>query len=718
MNTDPSFGDQPRQSVADDTASSVPPRYVARRAAPDATPAAPPPARYLTVTNLWPDRVAGVPRPQAPTPAPAMPAGPPRGAVSTGAPPVRLPLPPPPPPPEEAGGLTVGAAVPRAPRPIPAAPAPGTTAVVPESERPWFLATPTARTAASAAALPLPVVPAPAVTLPVAEAAAPAGRRARSLGRRIGLVAALGLVVAALLVVAFQQLWPSTRLFPGQRINGIPVGGLTTDEATATLAEAYAAYPILVTTTAGQSLFTLGLADPTDTTVAQAVAQAADYPRSSRWLPGTFLPRWNADLTVPIHPALTAADLSGLTLSSDPKDAALTVVGGTLQVTPAAPGWTLDDPDLVAKIDALTLSLAGATTLRVQPTLVPAAIGTDAVASLANVLTTSLGDGLTLTLGSQATVLDPATVLGLVGFTRDDAGASLRPTVDPAGLASALADFTADAERPPDGVTEGVSIDWDATAQAVITALTGAGGPVGIAATATNSTHPDTAYPDTFEGLRQELSDRFGSRAYAVSVIDLTDQGRDFSVNDSIVFTSASTYKIYVAYAMIHAVETGKATWNSPLNGTTLQTCFRRMIVNSDNDCPMAWNRAHGFDTLTAQARAIGASTQTNFHDGVMRTTAGDLATVLAALYRGELMNPANTALMIDTMKDQVYRQGIPTGLTERATVADKVGFLDALLHDAGIVYSDKGDYVLVVMTNQARWSDIAATASAVHARM
>jgi hypothetical protein len=61
-------------------------------------------------------------------------------------------------------------------------------------------------------------------------------------------------------------------------------------------------------------------------------------------------------------------------------------------------------------------------------------------------------------------------------------------------------------------------------------------------------------------------------------------------------------------------------------------------------------------------------------------------------------------------MKGNVYRQGIPSGIPN-ARVADKVGFLDALLHDASIVYSPKGTYVLIILTNNASWGNIAELA-------
>ena len=51
-------------------------------------------------------------------------------------------------------------------------------------------------------------------------------------------------------------------------------------------------------------------------------------------------------------------------------------------------------------------------------------------------------------------------------------------------------------------------------------------------------------------------------------------------------------------------------------------------------------------------------------------------------------------------MKRQQYRSGIPAGIGGNGTVADKVGFRDSYLHDAGIVYSGKGDYAFVIMTS------------------
>jgi beta-lactamase class A len=69
-------------------------------------------------------------------------------------------------------------------------------------------------------------------------------------------------------------------------------------------------------------------------------------------------------------------------------------------------------------------------------------------------------------------------------------------------------------------------------------------------------------------------------------------------------------------------------------------------------------------------------------------------------------------------MKGNVYRKGIPAGVN--GTVADKVGFLDALLHDAAIVYGPHGTYVLAIMTDGSSWAtiaDLAGQIDALHAQ-
>lgn len=218
---------------------------------------------------------------------------------------------------------------------------------------------------------------------------------------------------------------------------------------------------------------------------------------------------------------------------------------------------------------------------------------------------------------------------------------------------------------------------------------------------------------------RTGLADLPTSTSTAVAVTDLSGKNRgNVNYNGDTQFTSASTYKIYVAYAMIHDVETGRRNWSSPINGTTWETCLARTIVNSDNDCPEIYINSIGYSKFNSIVDGLGVSSVTQFEPYGIRTSANDLALVLQKFYKGELVSEDNKNKLFSLMEQQVYRDGIPAGIGNSAKVADKVGFLDALLHDAGIIFSDKGDYIMVVMTNGESWPYIAKVASYIHSVM
>ena len=57
-------------------------------------------------------------------------------------------------------------------------------------------------------------------------------------------------------------------------------------------------------------------------------------------------------------------------------------------------------------------------------------------------------------------------------------------------------------------------------------------------------------------------------------------------------------------------------------------------------------------------------------------------------------------------LKRNIYRQGIPAGANGQ--VANKVGFLDGLLHDAAIIYGPTGPIVLSIMSDGSSWATLA----------
>jgi len=214
-------------------------------------------------------------------------------------------------------------------------------------------------------------------------------------------------------------------------------------------------------------------------------------------------------------------------------------------------------------------------------------------------------------------------------------------------------------------------------------------------------------------GLSALLASLTASKGnYAISVMEM-GSGRSASSNGSKQYVAASTYKLFVAYAVIKEVEAGRMNWSDSFNGQTVGSCFDKMIIISDNACPKAFAARIGWQTIEDEAHAIGMSQATQLTPSPF-TTANDLALFLYKLQNGTIISGENRDRLLNDMKQQSYsRAGIPTG-TGVAT-ADKVGDVDGYKHDAAIVYGPKGSYVLVVMTSGGSWSGIADVARQVH---
>ncbi len=81
------------------------------------------------------------------------------------------------------------------------------------------------------------------------------------------------------------------------------------------------------------------------------------------------------------------------------------------------------------------------------------------------------------------------------------------------------------------------------------------------------------------------------------------------------------------------------------------------------------------------------------------KTTAADTLAFFEKLYKGELANEENTSKMLDLLKKQQLNKKLPKYLPSGTVMAHKTGELGQVSHDGGIVYTDKGDYIIVVLS-------------------
>lgn len=81
-------------------------------------------------------------------------------------------------------------------------------------------------------------------------------------------------------------------------------------------------------------------------------------------------------------------------------------------------------------------------------------------------------------------------------------------------------------------------------------------------------------------------------------------------------------------------------------------------------------------------------------------TTPVDLSTFFSTMYKGNWCNKEISAKLLDLMKRCQTNSRIPKLLPSGTPVAHKTGTFDRLVCDSGIVYTNKGDYIITMMYN------------------
>lgn len=81
-------------------------------------------------------------------------------------------------------------------------------------------------------------------------------------------------------------------------------------------------------------------------------------------------------------------------------------------------------------------------------------------------------------------------------------------------------------------------------------------------------------------------------------------------------------------------------------------------------------------------------------------TSVVDLGVMLEKIYGGQCIGPEQDAAMLKILLRQEDNDKIPALLPANSKVAHKTGELIGVIHDGGIVYGEKCNYVVCVMTN------------------
>jgi len=208
---------------------------------------------------------------------------------------------------------------------------------------------------------------------------------------------------------------------------------------------------------------------------------------------------------------------------------------------------------------------------------------------------------------------------------------------------------------------------------------------------------------------------------YAIGIKNLKT-GDEYYYNEKKRFTSASIYKLWVMATVFQFIQDGKLTPTKVLSqdiaslnkifgiasesaelkeggiSLTVIEAVERMIEISSNYAAYLLTYTVKVTPITNMLRTLGLDDSRM--SGEPYTTVKDIVIFYEKLYKGQIVSPTASKEMIEILKKQTLNDRIPKYLPENTVIAHKTGELDGVKHNAGIVYSPKGDYIIVLFSD------------------
>jgi beta-lactamase class A len=212
-------------------------------------------------------------------------------------------------------------------------------------------------------------------------------------------------------------------------------------------------------------------------------------------------------------------------------------------------------------------------------------------------------------------------------------------------------------------------------------------------------------------------------------VIEDLDNEWEISFNKDTLIPSASLVKVPIMLACFYAAEDGKINLNDEVriksseivsgskemgnkvsgSAFTVEELFRPMITESDNTAANALIDLLGFDASNEYFKKMGLK-NTNIARKMLDfekrkegeenyTTAQDMAYLLEGLYHESILNKDASRKCMELLGEQKINDRIPRKLPKGTFVAHKTGLEKYVCHDAGIVFTNKGNFLICILT-------------------
>lgn len=213
------------------------------------------------------------------------------------------------------------------------------------------------------------------------------------------------------------------------------------------------------------------------------------------------------------------------------------------------------------------------------------------------------------------------------------------------------------------------------------------------------------------------------SSGYSVFIKNLKT-GERYYLNEHKTYETASLYKLWVMAEAYRQIETGilkkediltadVSDLNEKFNIASesaeliegnvswpVETALKNMITISDNYSALLLSGKVRLSNVSKFLESNGLlESKAGTLDNSPLSSAKDMGLFFEKLYNAEFANEQYTNEMLALLKNQQINTKFSKYLAKNAVIAHKTGEFGKFSHDAGIVYLDKGDYIIVIMS-------------------
>lgn len=210
---------------------------------------------------------------------------------------------------------------------------------------------------------------------------------------------------------------------------------------------------------------------------------------------------------------------------------------------------------------------------------------------------------------------------------------------------------------------------------------------------------------------------------YAVVVKNIST-GKGYYLNKDMVFEPGSLYKLWVIGTFFEKIQKEEIKEDEILS-QKIEVLNQKFEIEGENaeltegevtmSVADALNQmitiSHNYAALLLTDRVQDSSIKEflqiyGFKDSTLgtppKTTASDIELFYEKLYKGEIVSPEYSQKMIGLLKKQQLNDGLPKYLPSGVVIAHKTGDIGWFKHDGGIVYTTKGDYIIVILSESS----------------